>query len=46
VTVRSECLEVHGECRVVYRVIDDEPANTNVTSLTVAGEDYMMCRYA
>lgn len=41
VTVRSECLEVDGEGQVVYSVINDASANTNVTSLTVAGQDYI-----
>jgi len=41
VTVRSECQEIKGECRAVYSVINDASANTNVTSLTVAGQNYI-----
>ena len=41
VTVRSECQEIEDQCGVVYTVINDKSANTNVTSLTVAGENYI-----
>lgn len=41
VTVRSECREIEDQCTVVYTVSNDATANTNVTSLTVAGQTYI-----
>jgi len=42
VTVKSECQETDGDaCQVTYAVTNDASANTNVTSLTVAGENYI-----
>jgi len=41
VTVKSECREIDGECVAVYTVINEASANTNATSLTVAGENYI-----
>ena len=41
VTVKSECREVDGQCAVIYTVTNDASADTNVTALTVAGENYI-----
>jgi hypothetical protein len=44
VTVQSECRENPDrdrQCEVVYTVTNHASANTNVTSLTVAGENYV-----
>jgi hypothetical protein len=41
VTVKSECQETSDGCQVIYTVINDAPADTNVDSLTVAGENYI-----
>ena len=41
VTVSSECQETSGGCQVTYTVTNDASANTNVGSLTVAGEHYI-----
>jgi hypothetical protein len=41
VTVKSECQETSDGCQVTYTVINDASANTNVDSLTVAGQHYI-----
>jgi hypothetical protein len=41
VTVKSECSETSEGCRVTYTVTNNASADTNVTSLTVAGENYI-----
>ena len=42
VTVQSECGEnPDRQCEVVYTVTNHASANTDVTSLTVAGENYV-----
>jgi hypothetical protein len=41
VTVKSECQETSEGCRVTYTVTNDVSANTNVSSLSVAGDNYI-----
>jgi hypothetical protein len=41
VTVKSECEETSDGCRVTYTVTNDASADTNVSSLSVAGDDYI-----
>lgn len=41
VTVKSECQETDDGCRVTYTVTNDASANTNVSSLFVAGDHYI-----
>ena len=41
VTVRSECQETSDGCQVTYTVTNDASADTNVRSLSVAGDDYI-----
>ena len=41
VTIESECLEASGVHQIVYTVTNDATANTNVSSLSVAGNDYL-----
>jgi hypothetical protein len=41
VTVKSECHKTSGGCQVTYTVTNDASANTNVSSLSVAGDNYI-----
>jgi hypothetical protein len=41
VTVKSECHETSDGCQVTYTVTNDKSANTNVSSLSVAGDTYL-----
>jgi hypothetical protein len=41
VTVKSECQETSDGCQVTYTVTNDASANTNVESLSVAGDNYI-----
>ena len=41
VTVKSECKKTSDGCQVTYTVTNDKSANTNVSSLSVAGDTYL-----
>jgi hypothetical protein len=41
VTVKSECQETSDGCRVTYTVTNDASADTNVSALSVAGDNYI-----
>jgi hypothetical protein len=40
-TVKSECQDTSNGCKVTYTVTNDASADANVSSLSVAGDDYI-----